>query len=131
MAELINGFVGFFGLSKALALVHLVAFVIAVKIWSKRHVARNASSLFLDFLGVLGTLLAFFMFLILMFEGEPNPSTGNTGTWFLIFSVVTLGLVPLLTLLSFFLSGRFVGRIMNWRRLHKMKKNLGRQVINP
>ena len=58
---------------------------------------------------VTGGIAAILCLLLVMFiaDGGPGGTSGTTGAWYLIFSVATAGIVPVITLTSSFWSGRF------------------------
>ncbi len=57
--------------------------------------------------GMLAIAVSTLLMLIIL-EGGPGGSLGTNGSWYLIFSVVTVGIVPAITLGSSFWSGRFL-----------------------
>ncbi|MGI9349991.1 MAG: hypothetical protein ACR2O3_00395 [Rhizobiaceae bacterium] len=108
MDEIINAI----GLSKLFLGVHLVVLYVAYMIWSRRPSGKTWKTVFANILGVLSIPLSIVLALIFLFDGPPHAGTGNAASWYLIYSVVTLGIVPAITLFSFFLTGRIAGKIM-------------------
>lgn len=60
--------------------------------------------------GVLG-LPVFGLLTLAMLITDNHAGNGTTGAWFLIYSIVTLGVVPAITLTSAALSGVFASRV--------------------
>lgn len=58
--------------------------------------------------GTLAVVVSILLVLIIL-DGGPGGSLGTHGSWYLILSVVTAGIVPAITLGSSFWSGRFLG----------------------
>ena len=61
--------------------------------------------------GILAVFVSTILLLIIL-DGGPGGSLGTHGAWYLIFSVVTAGLVPVFTLGSAFWSGRFFSALV-------------------
>ena len=63
---------------------------------------------------ISGTLAIIVSALVLhvILEGGPGGSLGTNGAWYLILSVVTIGLLPAFTLGSAFWSGRFFSALV-------------------
>ena len=124
-----GAFIEFLGLGNALLAVHLFVLGITAWIWSRKPVIKSRFSTVLDVLGFVSILVTLAIFLIFLFDTEPNASTGNAASWFLIFSVVSLGIIPAITLLSFFLTGRLIGKRLYKRRMVRQAGNLGRPQV--
>jgi len=100
------------GLSKLLLAPHLLVFGLAFAWYVRWTPAFGVWRVLLDVLGALGGLLALALSVLLFFE-DPVPSAqGNTATWYVILSVVTLGVIPAVVLSCFALAGRVSGRLV-------------------
>ncbi|MDJ0612286.1 MAG: hypothetical protein QNJ29_01315, partial [Rhizobiaceae bacterium] len=84
-------------------------------------------ALFLDVLGAIACLIALNMTVVLINDSANQPVM-SYGAAYLIYAAVTLGLFVLLTLTIYYLSGRFIGRMIQRKRIREMGKNLGRPV---
>ncbi|MEM8812541.1 MAG: hypothetical protein AAGF59_07985 [Pseudomonadota bacterium] len=105
-----------FGLGGFLLLLHLVPMAVAILIWCNKRIARRWVSVLFDCLGLFATPVALIILFVVSEDQYPGGSAGHPAGWFLIFSMLTLGVLPLLTLASCFCSGRFVGRAVHWFR---------------
>lgn len=126
MQELLSGLGG----GQLLLPSHLLVFFIAYFIWSRRKVTWSFGSVIFDILGLLSSLLSLIMTLLFLIDTPSPAGTGSLGMWYMIYAILTLGLIVVLTHLVFFLCGRFVGRMMQLWRLRKLGRNLGRQGEN-
>ena len=61
--------------------------------------------------GALAVIVSILLVLIIL-DGGPGGSLGTHGSWYLILSAVTAGILPAITLGSSFWSGRFLGSII-------------------
>ena len=66
------------------------------------------------FTGILAVGVSTVLLLIIL-EGAPGGPLGTHGGWYLIFSVLSVGLVPVFTLGSAFWSGRFFSALVRRR----------------
>jgi len=122
-----SGFFSSMGGGQVILIPHLVVFLIAIRRWLRREIVWSAGPIFFDILGLISTLIAVPAFFALLFDSANSPVM-SVGAAYLIYAFATLGLFVALTLFVFYLSGRFVGRIMQLWRLRKLGKNLGRPV---
>ena len=122
-----SGFFNNFGGGQIILIPHLVVFFIAYRNWIRRAIVWSFWPVVLDVLGVMATLMSFMMSMAFLFDTQSPAGTGSVGSWYVIYGVVTLGVVPVLGLWIYYLSGRFVGRVMQLYRLRKLRGNLGRQ----
>ena len=56
--------------------------------------------------GIFAALISS-LFLLFILHGGPGGSLGTHGSWYLILSIMTVGIIPAITLGSAFWSGRF------------------------
>jgi len=63
--------------------------------------------------GLLSVLVSGLLLLIIL-KGGDGGSLGTNGSWYLIFSVTTVGLVPIFTMGSAFWLGRFFSTLVRW-----------------
>lgn len=110
--EIFSSIVNSIGFQYTLFLAHLIPFFIALRIWSKKHINRSFKSIIYDLLGYVSVPISLIFGLIFLDVGSPGGATGDHSGWFLIFSVMTLGLLPLLTMTFYFCSGRLAGRFI-------------------
>lgn len=102
------------GLGNFLVLMHLVPLVIATAVWSVRNIRKNGISIALDILGIVAIPVAIWVFAFVAEDKHPGGSAGTPAAWFLIFSGLSIGTLPLVTMLSCFWSGRLIGRGIKW-----------------
>jgi hypothetical protein len=114
-----NGFLTDLILNLGMLLIHMVPFGIAWRIWSRSKFVRTKKSLFADVLAIIYLPITISLFFSFLFAGESNAATGNATAWFIIFSVATFGIFPLITLTCFYMSGRLAGKFTYWRRSKK------------
>ncbi|MES0882863.1 hypothetical protein [Roseibium sp. SCP14] len=106
------------GLGNFLLGAHLLVFAIGALIWllwpPKKPRWPNS-----PVTGGVSILVSVY-FAFRMLNDIPEPSsTGTDAQWFLIFSVLTLGALPLVTLFSFFVSGIIVGNSISDRLVRR------------
>lgn len=111
--EIISSIVNSIGLQYALFLAHLIPFFIALRIWSKKHINRSFKTIVYDLVGYVSVPISLIFGLIFLDVGSPGGATGDHSGWFLIFSVVTFGFLPFLTMTFYFCSGRMAGRFIH------------------
>ena len=69
-------------------------------------------TIFLNILGILSVPVSIFVIFFLFWPG--NTETGGGLAWFLIFSMLTFGLLPVLTLINFALTIRIIRVFFAW-----------------
>ncbi|MEM1048591.1 MAG: hypothetical protein AAGL24_20730 [Pseudomonadota bacterium] len=104
------------GLGGFLFLLHLVPMLAGVALWSAKRVNKNVVSMVLDGLGFVATPVALVILIVVSEDKYPGGTAGHPAGWFLIFSMLTIGLLPLTTIASCFCSGRLIGRAVHWYR---------------
>ncbi|MGH6808620.1 MAG: hypothetical protein ACREEJ_17540 [Ensifer adhaerens] len=98
--------------------IHYVPLLLALFWWSSRSVPSNWLNLLADALGIVSILIIFATYPIIS-DSSPGGTSGNGAGWFLIFSMLTYGLIPLVTISAHVLVGRLLGRAgrEGWRLL--------------
>lgn len=66
----------------------------------------------LNVLGIISVPISIILIGFLLWPGD--TATGSGLAWFMIYSVMTLGLLPVLTLVSFALSIRIIRVFFDW-----------------
>lgn len=99
--------------------IHLVPFLVLLTICQfKSHIAHDPRYLIPGFLCV-----PFFGFIILVLLDTSNHGgNGTHGTWFLILSAVTLGILPIVSLTSAAISGICAARVIEAFRSRNLSK---------
>lgn len=89
---------------------YLVFFVAVLLSYTSERIARHNLILVLGFLGVP----LFGLLTLILLDFSNHAGNGTTGAWYLIFSVVTLGGVPVVTHLCAAVSGVCAYRFRAW-----------------
>ena len=103
-------------MTTVLLLIHLATFALGANVarWNRRMAESNL----LLALGFFATPVFAFVVLVLL-DTSNHAGNGTHGAWFLIFTVVTLGALPAVTLASSALSGLCLFRFLRWRQERK------------
>ncbi|MEO1114582.1 MAG: hypothetical protein AAFY05_19700 [Pseudomonadota bacterium] len=107
-----DSFVDSIGLNKLLLAVHVAALLFAMFTWSlfppKRKRWPNS-----PITGAISILVSvFFAFRMLAVPQGPSAN-GSFADWYLVFSVVSVGLLPAATLFCFFVTGFVIGSLID------------------
>lgn len=93
--------------------IHYIPMLVAIFVWSNLGSRRSVLSTCGDIVGIIGII--FSIVLIQAYLSRVDPSVGGFLEWFLIFSMLTLGLLPLATVTLCVFAGRLIGRAISHR----------------
>lgn len=106
-----DSFIDSIGLNNLLLAVHVAALLFAMLTWSilppKRK--RWPNSLITGGISIL--VVVYFVFRMLAVPQGPTAN-GSFADWYLIFSFVSVGMLPAATLFCFFVSGIVIGSLI-------------------
>ena len=89
--------------------VHVGVIVIAANIWLVRNAPQNSKMVVADIFSFLSIFVMYFLYFAY------NNKAGKFGSpegWYIFYSILTTGLLPLFTLLSAWFFGRGIGRVL-------------------
>lgn len=91
--------------------IHYIPMLVAIFVWSNLVNRRSVLSICGDIVGIFGII--FSVILINSYYSRVDPSVGGSLEWFLIFSMLTFGLLPLTTVTLCVFAGRLMGRAIS------------------
>lgn len=94
----------------AMMALHYLPLLIAAAWWSIRTVRPNGLSIAADALAVPSLVVVALTYHSLAYCPEDQLGTCNNGLLFLVASVFSFGIIPLVTITSHVLTGRILGR---------------------
>ena len=97
------------GLSTALITVHYLPLLIAAIIWSFRESGVSTSFAIADLVGIFGLFVAFPLYFVFSDDGANDLGAAHV---FVIYSVLSMGSLPVATIALHCLAGRQIGRLI-------------------
>ncbi|WP_130272864.1 hypothetical protein [Phyllobacterium myrsinacearum] len=109
-----------FGLAKTLMAIHYIPMLIAVVIWATRDVSLSILSRIADVLGLFGLLIAVCLFFAIS-DDRVRGADLYPAAAYLMLSVSTAGILPILSVSLHWLAGRLIGKgvrglVVSYRR---------------
>ncbi len=108
-------FIASVGLSPFLMTIHYVPLLTAAIIWSFVEAELSTRSAIADLVGIFGLLVAFLLYFV--FSDGRTGAEGGAAQWFVIYSILSIGSLPIVTIGLHFLAGRQIGRCIRHFRV--------------
>lgn len=97
-------------------LLHIAVALFAIVVWCYRDVRFGFVSVAADIIGVISIPFVIEIYLYFVALVEPDKY-GTQAGWFVFFSMISWGLLPLITAAFYWFFGRGIGRVI--RVIHK------------
>jgi len=92
-----------------LLLLHSIPLILGICIWFFKKFEDGPGSLVADILGLCSIPIVIFIISVIG-SSTKNSTTGTIADWFFIFSMLSVLILPLVTVVAHFLFGRLIGR---------------------
>ncbi len=92
-----------------LLVLHYIPLFVAAFIWFFKTFEKGRGSFIADILGLLSIPVVVFI-IVVIGSSTKNSSQGTIADWFFIFSMLSVLILPLVTIIAHFLFGRLMGR---------------------